>query len=291
MNLAEKYVVCRQLQDVAVGKTITKAIVNQNPHTFVWFALNASQMFCTGEANNTVALGYESLLTGMKIKNAAVMNGVLYLFIGNRALSIYFTPQYHVKGDKLPKKHQLLLVFGDGSSLSFTGSLGGALFLIEVGQNGWAVENNFPSVFSDDFSLDFFLNLIKQTELRSLSTKAFLATKNRIPGLDNTILHEILWEAKVNPKSKMVSLSEQDYVNIYLAIKKVFPAVIAAGGLDTQKDLFGHFGGYTTKVSRNTLGKPCDRCGGTIVKESYLGGAVYFCHGCQPFRTPNKSQK
>lgn len=50
MNLAEKHIVCRQLQDVAVGKTITKAIVNQNPHTFVWFALDACQMYCTEEA-------------------------------------------------------------------------------------------------------------------------------------------------------------------------------------------------------------------------------------------------
>lgn len=286
MNLAEKHVICRQLQSTVVGKIITKAVVNQNPHGFVWFALNPSQMFCTGEANNRIALEYEPLMIGKTIDQTAVIGGDLYLFIGGRALSIHFTPQYHEKGDKLPKRHQLLLEFDDSSSLSFTSSLGGALFFLEAGQNGWAMEGNFPSVLTDAFSLDFFLNRIKQTELRSLSAKAFLATKNRIPGVDNTILHEILWEAGVNPKSKMVALTEKDFINMYLAIKKVFPQVIASGGLDTQKDIFGHFGSYMTRASKNTCGKPCARCGGTIVKEIYLGGAVYYCSECQPLRCP-----
>ena len=34
---------------------------------------------------------------------------------------------------------------------------------------------------------------------------------------------------------------------------------------------------------KNTLGKPCDRCGELIVKKAYLGGAVYYCSKCQPF--------
>ncbi len=291
MNLAEKQIISDQLQNTVVEKTIVKAIVNQNPHTFVWFALEPSQMFCIHEANNSVASGYEPLLTGQIIKKAKVVGGRLYIFIADRALSIDFTPQYYMKNSKLPKRHQLLLMLDDGACLSFTGSLGGALFFLEVGNNGWATEGSFPSVLTDDFSLDFFLNLIRQTELKSLSAKAFLATKNRIPGLDNTILHEILWEAGVNPKSKMVSLEESDFISMYNAIKKVFPAVITAGGLDVQKDLFGYMGGYITKVSKNTLGKPCARCSEIIAKEAYLGGAVYYCPKCQPLHVPVKDKK
>lgn len=288
MNLVVKQIISDQLQNTVVEKTIVKAIVNQNPHTFVWFALEPSQMFYTHEANNSVASGYEPLLTGQIIKKAKVVGGRLYIFIANRALSIDFTPQYYTKNSKLPKRHQLLLMLDDGSCLSFTGSLGGALFFLEVGNNGWATEGSFPSVLTDDFSIDFFMNLIRQTELKSLSAKAFLATKNRIPGLDNTILHEILWEARVNPKSKMVSLGESDFIGIYNSIKKVFPAVITAGGLDMQKDLFGNMGGYITKASKNTLGKPCARCREIIVKEAYLGGAVYYCPKCQPLHVPVK---
>ena len=200
------------------------------------------------------------------------MNGDLYLFIGSRTLAIHFTPQYHEKRDKLPKRHQLLLVFGDDSSLSFTGSLGGSLFFLEAGRSGWAVEGKLPSVLSDGFTLELFLNLIKQTELRSLSMKSFLATRNRIPGLDNTILHEMLWEAGVNPKSKMAALNEKECTRIYHAIKKCFRR-------------------YTTKASKYTFGQPCARCGGLIEKEAYLGGAIYFCPRCQPFPIPVKISK
>jgi formamidopyrimidine-DNA glycosylase len=81
----------------------------------------------------------------------------------------------------------------------------------------------------------------------------------------------------------MVSLGESDFMKIYDSIKKVFPAVIAAGGKDTDKDLYGNFGGYETHVSKKTLGTPCERCGGLVTKEAFLGGAVYYCPQCQPY--------
>ena len=47
----------------------------------------------------------------------------------------------------------------------------------------------------------------------------------------------------------------------------------------------GRPGGYATVMSRTTLELPCPRCGGRRVKEAYLGGAVYFCAGCQLMET------
>jgi formamidopyrimidine-DNA glycosylase len=284
MSIAENSVISDQLKQSVVGKKILKAVVNQNPHTFVWFAMEPGQAFtCRPE-------GYEEFLTGKTVDKSDINFGGYgvynFLYIGGRALMFNIPVRYHAKGEELPKRHQLLLCFDDGSSLSFCGSLGGPIFLFKVDENGLPVgysNTDFPSVLSEAFSLEFFLDLIKKTELRSLSAKAFLATKNRIPGLDNFILHEILWEAEVNPKSKMAALSDKDFTRMYDAIKKVFPAVIAAGGRDTEKDLYGNYGGYMTKASKNTLGKPCARCGESVVKEAYLGGAVYYCPGCQKF--------
>jgi formamidopyrimidine-DNA glycosylase len=53
------------------------------------------------------------------------------------------------------------------------------------------------------------------------------------------------------------------------------------GGRDTEKDFFGHNGRYKTILSKNTVKNPCPNCGNKIVKEQYLGGAVYFCPSCQ----------
>lgn len=282
LSLAENTVISNQLKETVVGKRIACAIVNQNPHTFVWFATDPSQGW------NCHPEGYEQYLTGKIIETSDVNFGAYgtfnFLYLGERALMFNIPTRYHAPGEPLPKRHQLLLMLDDGSALSFTGSLGGPIFLFQVDENGLAVDyqpSDFPSILSDAFTLDFFLDLIHNTELRSLCAKAFLATKNRIPGLDNWILHEILWEAMVNPKSKMVCLTENDFQNIYRAINKVFPAIIAGGGRDTEKDLFGNEGRYITKASKKTLGKPCARCRTIIVKESYLGGAVYYCPKCQ----------
>jgi formamidopyrimidine-DNA glycosylase len=53
------------------------------------------------------------------------------------------------------------------------------------------------------------------------------------------------------------------------------------GGRNTEKSLYGGYGGYETKLSKNTLDKPCPICGSKIIKESYMGGSIYFCEGCQ----------
>ena len=46
--------------------------------------------------------------------------------------------------------------------------------------------------------------------------------------------------------------------------------------------LYGDPAGYRTLLSKKTVKDPCPNCGGAIVKEAYLGGAVYFCPSCQP---------
>ena len=289
MSLAECVITASQLNETVKNKMITKVVANQNPHTFVWFALEPAYAFCSHDKSNEFAAEYDKYLVGEKIKGAeAVLGGYsayTFMYVGNRALMFHvLTTLYHDKGTKRPKRRQLLLELNDGTALSFCGSLGGPLFLFEVDESGRALNytSNFPSILSDDFSLDFFMGLIKNTPFKSMSAKEFLATKNRIPGLDNSILHEILWEAEINPKTKMVSLSETNFVKIYNSIKKVFPAVIAGGGKDTDKDLYGNLGKYETHVSKNTLGTPCKRCSYLIVKEAFLGGAVYYCPECQP---------
>jgi formamidopyrimidine-DNA glycosylase len=53
------------------------------------------------------------------------------------------------------------------------------------------------------------------------------------------------------------------------------------GGRDTERDLFGCFGGYKTILSKNTVDTPCLVCGTVIKKEPFMGGSIYYCPGCQ----------
>ena len=66
--------------------------------------------------------------------------------------------------------------------------------------------------------------------------------------------------------------------------KSTLAEMTAGGGRETEKDLFGNPGGYKVVLSKNTYADPCPVCGGALVKEAYLGGAVYYCPHCQPLK-------
>ena len=283
MNIAAAHVINRQLEESIVGKTISRVTANQNPHTFVWFAMEPSRAFTDAQAAGDV----EKYLTNKTIERVDVNTGGYglynFLYLGKRALMSDIVPRYLNPDEKHPKRHQLLLEFKDGSSLSYSASLGGALFLFEVDKNGDPIgyKSDIPLITTDEFSSDYFKELINNAKGTVLSVKQFLATKNRIPGIDNNLLQDILWEAQINPKTKMNVLKKSEINSLFKAIKKVPLAIISAGGKDVDKDVYGNFGGFPSRVSRNTAGKPCVRCETKIVKEAYLGGAVYYCPTCQ----------
>jgi formamidopyrimidine-DNA glycosylase len=80
----------------------------------------------------------------------------------------------------------------------------------------------------------------------------------------------------------VTSLADADLERLFGSIKATLADMVRGGGRDTERDLFGRDGGYPTRASRRTLGRPCPRCGAPIERQAYLGGAVYTCPGCQP---------
>jgi formamidopyrimidine-DNA glycosylase len=137
-----------------------------------------------------------------------------------------------------------------------------------------------PSPLTDSFDTAYFDSLFYE-KTEKLSLKAFLATEQRIPGLGNGVLQDILFNTKKHPKKKVNTLSQKDREVLFDSLKLTLSRMVAGGGRDTETDLFGNQGGYKTILSRNTMGKPCFVCGSTIQKEAYLGGSIYFCPKCQ----------
>jgi len=133
---------------------------------------------------------------------------------------------------------------------------------------------------TDAFDRAYFDTLFDD-ETPKLSAKAFLATEQRIPGLGNGVLQDILWTARVHPKRKMSDLSAAEVDGVFAAVKGVLASMTAEGGRNTERDLFGRPGGYRTILCKDTLGASCPACGAAIAKEAYLGGAIYYCAGCQ----------
>jgi formamidopyrimidine-DNA glycosylase len=194
------------------------------------------------------------------------------------------TLRYYEDYTLAPKKNQLYLEFDDDTALAVTIQMYGGIWLFIEGefQNPYyqgALEK--PSVLGDQFTYEYFRSLNSET-LTKKSVKAFLATEQRIPGLGNGVLQDILYQANLHPKRKMNTISEEELEKLYLVIRTVLREMTEQGGRNTEKDLHGNNGRYITYLSKNTYLTPCPKCGYEIRKESFMGGTIYYCEHCQP---------
>lgn len=270
LELPEAVVLADQINRTLKGKRIVKATANQSPHKFAWY---------TGDPAN-----YDTLLAGKEVGHASGVGGNVEIKAGDMLLVLSTSMRYHGPGEKLPKKHQLLLEFDDASALSATVQMWGVMLCFKDGEKGGMTDYNLakqnPSPLSPEFDRARFDSLFDE-KTAGLSAKAFLATDQRIPGLGNGVLQDILWTARIHPKRKMAGLTDDEVSRMYNAVKSVLLAMTEKGGRDTERDLFGNPGGYQTILSKLTVNTCCPQCDSLIKKEAYLGGSIYYCPGCQ----------
>ncbi len=264
-----------QLGKTVRGKRIEAVVTSFTPHKFAFFS---------GDPE-----GYEGLLLGKKITGAVSYGGMVDL--AAEEAHIVFTDgvnlSYLEPGEKLPTKHQFLLGFDDESCLIVSIRMYGGILVFngdsfEAGLwEYYEAARNKPQVLSDNFTEEYFTGLINAPEAPAKSAKAFLATGQTIPGLGNGVLQDILYNAGIHPKTKIKELSEGKRMKMYGAIKSTLSEMTAMGGRNSETDLFRKPGGYKPFLSKDTAGENCVRCGDIIMKENYMGGAIYYCPGCQ----------
>ncbi len=85
----------------------------------------------------------------------------------------------------------------------------------------------------------------------------------------------------MHPKHPLTELEGIQQESLFQAIVSVVETVAEEGGRYDETDLFGNPGGYIRLMDSKSAGTPCPVCGTTIQKIQYLGGACYFCPGCQ----------
>ena len=272
IELPEAAVLASQLIGAVRGKRIAGVIAAASPHKFAWFHGDPAR--------------YSALLCGKKICSAASFGGFVEIEAGDMRLvfSEGVALRFHRPVEDRPGKHQLLVEFDDSSALSGCVQMYGGLLAFKAGtcdNRYYAIAKAAPSPLCDGFDREYFESLLCATAAEKLSAKAFLATEQRIPGLGNGVLQDILHKAMLHPKRKIGTLSAKERVALLLAIKTTLAEMTRKGGRDTEKDLHGNAGGYRTVLSKNTVDQPCPKCGSRIAKEAYLGGAIYYCPGCQ----------
>ena len=271
IEIPESLTIAKQLNETARGRRIARVTAGQSPHKFAFY--------CGDPAD------YPALLTGKTIGESRGLGAMVEIDVEDCSIVLGdgSNLRYHRDAGTLPAKHHLLIELDDGSFLTCTVQMYATLLAFRAGQYDseyYLVAKAKPQPVTDAFDRPYFSALREGAD--RLSAKAFLATQPRIPGLGNGVLQDILFRARLHPKRKMSTVSEEEYGDLYDAVKKTLLEMAEQNGRDTEKDLFGKPGGYRTILSKNTAGRPCPVCGAAIQKEAYMGGSVYWCPDCQP---------
>jgi formamidopyrimidine-DNA glycosylase len=272
IELPEAVNLANQLNDTVPGKRIAAVTAVHTPHKLAWYY---------GEPST-----YSDLLTHKTIEKASPFGNMVEIQVekANILFGEGVNIRFHDQGDPRPARHQLLVEFDDHSALSFSVQMYGGVGAFPEGgldNNYYRVAKEKPSPLAQTFDKTYFFGIVSAPDIQKLSLKALMATEQRIPGLGNGILQDILFNAKMHPKKKAGSLSDGDKEALYDSVKSIISAMASGGGRDTELDLFGNHGAYKTILCKNTGNKPCPVCGTLIKKEAYMGGSIYYCEKCQ----------
>ena len=272
IEIPEAMNLSKQINTTLKDKTILKVTAAHSKHKFVWYY---------GKPQ-----GYQKLMQNQTIDYAHSFGGFVEIAADDK--NILFSEganlRYFEDHSRIPQKHQLLIEFTDKSYLCASVQMYGGVGCFpanEIDNKYYWIAKEKPSPLSKEFDMEYFFSLLEANKEKNLSLKAFLATEQRIPGLGNGVLQDILYNARLHPRQKIDLLSEVQISSLLKSIQTTLEDMTIHHGRDTEKDLFGINGKYITKVSKNTVGQPCAVCGSSIVKSSYMGGSIYFCPGCQ----------
>lgn len=273
-ELPEYTILARQINKALVRKMIKKGNLGNSPHKFVWYNRKHEE--------------FTKLTRGKVVGKAHVQGRWLIiplepgynLVLGECGGKI----MYHPADSELPEKYHLWLEFEDGSSLTVTTQMWGAMELYEAGkeQERQYIKDMRVTPVEKAFTFKYFSGLIDELlEGKKRSTKSLLTQDQLIPGLGNASAQDILFRAHLLPRRALSELSAGQRRDLYDSIVDTVHEIIDQGGRNDETDLFGKPGGYVRLMDSKAAGKPCPECGTKIQKTQYLGGACYFCPKCQ----------
>jgi formamidopyrimidine-DNA glycosylase len=158
----------------------------------------------------------------------------------------------------------------------------GKVYLVEEG--GTALIPGFSAQGVDVLSEEFTLERLQESiRGHRRQVRVLLMDQTALSAVGNAYADEILFAARIHPKTGCNQLGQEEIRRLYDAIRGVLSdgiAAVRAAGRPIEEKVRGHL-----KV-RNRHGEPCPICGTKIRRAGVLGYDAYFCPRCQPAAGP-----
>ncbi len=271
-ELPEVETIRRGLADVLPSRVISDVTVNysgsiKNPDP---------AMLCSG-------------LCGRMVTNIGRRGKYLFIHLDDGSTIVFhlrMTGKLVFSENQLPvdKHTHLIIHFQDGTALYFND-------VRKFGTIWWLSDNRLseisglaslgPEPLSPDFHFPY-LNC--EVEKKTISIKALLLNQSFLAGLGNIYADEILHRAGILPQRQSRSLSREERLTLFGAIREVLTEAIEWRGttLNDYRDAAGLSGSFQNKLRvYQRHNEKCPRCGNIICRSIVAGRGTHFCTGCQ----------
>ncbi len=220
----------------------------------------------------TVRRGLETLIVGKAIRAVTHDNPKSF-------------PNAPEHGELPDRSTRVVLTFDDDSHLYFNDQRKFGwmkLYATPEVPNSDFMRKIGPEPLEPEFTPQIFIDRLRR---RAKSTiKAALLDQTVLAGIGNIYADESLWGAKVHPETRVAAVTDAKLKKLFTDIQYILSLAIEKGGSTDRNyvNAEGRRGSYTdfARVFRRD-GKPCPRCGTTIIKIRVAGRGTHLCPQCQ----------
>jgi DNA-formamidopyrimidine glycosylase len=171
----------------------------------------------------------------------------------------------------------------DGHPAGFSGDATGAWATSIPGQVAHIARDPIDPSFSD-------AAFLAALSVRKSGIKRVLLDQGVVSGIGNIYADEALFAARIHFDQPANSLSRMKARALLTAVRAILHRALAEGGtsFDAQYVNVNGESGYFSHslLAYGQHGKPCSRCGTTLVREQFMNRGSHYCPRCQRLRVP-----
>ena len=166
--------------------------------------------------------------------------------------------------------------FADGHHLAYINLRRlGAVGLAADADSFIAAERLGPDALDPRFDVAAFERALSA---RKRDIKSFLMDQNAIAGIGNLYSDEILFQARIHPKTRTDRLDPDARKRLFREIKNVLQTAVERGsGAELSREALPH----SFLLPQRKKGGHCPCCGGEVRTAKFSGRTAYFCPHCQ----------
>lgn len=284
-ELPEVETVRRGLRDLIIGLKVM-TVDHDNSKSFP-NAAHDVQAFLIGATITDVRRRAKVLLIDLSTDYTLVIHLKMTGQMVYRGKAVFGAghPSESLIGELPDRSTRVTLSFTDGSYLYFNDQrkFGWMRLLptLEVPEIDF-MKKVGPEPLEAEFTAEEFESRFKRRA--NTSIKAALLDQTVVAGVGNIYADESLWGAKVHPKRLVKTVASDEFAAIYRELRDVMTLAIEKGGSTDRNYVSaeGKRGSYLdfARAFRRE-GKPCPRCGETIIKFKAAGRGTHICPHCQ----------